>query len=138
MNKLYSQRGEALEGVTRVPGDKSISHRALIIGASAVGETKINGLLEADDVVRTIEVLRVLGVTVEKTGNEWSIHGVGVGGFSAPHDILNFGNSGTGARLLMGLLSTQDIRAIVTGDRSLRSRPMGRVIEPLSNMGAFS
>ncbi len=137
MNKLYSQRGEALEGVTRVPGDKSISHRALIIGASAVGETKINGLLEADDVVRTIEVLRVLGVTVEKTGNEWSIHGVGVGGFSAPHDILNFGNSGTGARLLMGLLSTQDIRAIVTGDRSLRSRPMGRVIEPLSNMGAF-
>ena len=92
MNKLYSQRGEALEGTTRVPGDKSISHRALIIGASAVGETIINGLLEADDVLRTAEALRVLGVKVEKNGDEWSVHGVGVGGFSAPHDILNFGN----------------------------------------------
>jgi len=137
VNKLYSQRGEALEGTTRVPGDKSISHRALIIGASAVGETIINGLLEADDVLRTAEALRVLGVKVEKNGDEWSVHGVGVGGFSTPHDILNFGNSGTGARLLMGLLATQDIRVIVTGDSSLRSRPMGRVIEPLSNMGAF-
>ncbi len=137
MSKLYSQRGEALEGTIRVPGDKSISHRALIMGATAVGETKINGLLEADDVLRTAKALRILGITAEKTGDDWSIQGVGVGGFSAPQDILDFGNSGTGARLLIGLLSTQDLKAIVTGDRSLRSRPMGRVMEPLSNMGAF-
>ena len=137
MKKLYSQRGEALQGTIRVPGDKSISHRALIIGAAAVGETRVNGLLEADDVLRTAEALRVLGVKIKKTRDDWIIHGVGVGGFSAPHDILNFGNSGTGARLFMGLLATQDIRAIVSGDSSLRSRPMGRVIEPLSNMGAI-
>lgn len=137
MNKLGSQSNGALKGKIRVPGDKSISHRALLIGASAVGETRIKGLLEADDVLHTTKALRALGVSIDRSGKDWCVNGVGVGGLTSPADVLFLGNSGTGARLLMGLLSTQDIKAYVTGDSSLRSRPMYRVIEPLSRMGAF-
>ena len=136
MSKLGSQSTLALTGRIRVPGDKSISHRALMIGASAVGETRITGLLEADDVLRTADALRAVGAGIEKTEDGWNVNGVGVGGFVSPEDVIDLGNSGTAARLLLGLMATQDIRVHVTGDASLRSRPMDRVIIPLSQMGA--
>lgn len=136
MSKLGSQATPALNGRIRVPGDKSISHRALMIGASAVGETRISGLLEAEDVLRTAAALRALGASVERSADGWSVRGVGVGGFAEPDDIVDLGNSGTAARLLLGLMATQDIRVHLTGDASLRTRPMDRVIGPLSQMGA--
>lgn len=136
MSKLGSQAAQAITGRIRVPGDKSISHRALMIGAAAVGETRISGLLEADDVLRTAAALRALGARIDRSEDGWSVQGVGVGGFSDPDDIVDLGNSGTAARLLLGLLATQDIRLQLTGDASLRSRPMDRVIGPLSQMGA--
>lgn len=136
MTSLTSERASAVKGTIRVPGDKSISHRALMVGASAVGRTRIEGLLEADDVLRTAAALNALGAGVRKEGGAWLVDGVGVGGFASPDDVLDFGNSGTGARLLMGLIATQDVTAHVTGDESLRSRPMDRVIVPLSKMGA--
>lgn len=136
VTSLQSQPAERISGVIRVPGDKSISHRALMIGASAVGTTCIDGLLEAEDVLRTAEAVRVLGATVRNEDGRWYVDGVGVGGFSVPDDILDFGNSGTGARLLLGLMATQDIVVQITGDASLRGRPMNRVIVPLSQMGA--
>jgi 3-phosphoshikimate 1-carboxyvinyltransferase len=107
-----------------------------MIGACAVGATRISGLLEADDVLRTVAGLRAFGVQVERVESGWVVHGVGVGGFIEPDDVVDLGNSGTGARLLLGLIATQGIRAQFTGDISLRSRPMKRVIEPLSQMGA--
>ena len=136
MHKLASQSGSSLTGKIRVPGDKSISHRALMFGASAVGETRITGLLEAEDVLRTSCALRSFGVSIKRAGEVWCVNGVGVGGFASPPDVVDLGNSGTAARLLMGLLSTQNVTAHLTGDASLRSRPMERVIEPLSRMGA--
>ncbi len=119
-----------------MPGDKSISHRALMLGASAVGETRIDGLLEADDILRTVSALRALGAEIRKDGETWIVHGVGVGGFARPPGVLDFGNAGTGARLAMGLLATQPLSVHVTGDASLCRRPMGRVTGPLSRMGA--
>lgn len=136
MSALKAQPASRIAGTIRVPGDKSISHRALMIGASAVGETRIEGLLEADDVLRTAAALRALGAGVRKDGDAWIVNGTGVGGFASPADILDLGNSGTAARLLLGLMATQDIAVHVTGDASLRSRPMNRVIVPLSQMGA--
>jgi 3-phosphoshikimate 1-carboxyvinyltransferase len=136
VSKLVSQPVTALTGRVTVPGDKSISHRALMIGASAVGETRITGLLEGEDVLRTAAALRALGADIRKTGDVWSVRGVGVGGFVQPDDIIDVGNAGTAARLLMGLLATQDLKVHLTGDASLRSRPMNRVIVPLSRMGA--
>lgn len=136
MSKLGSQSTQALTGRIRVPGDKSISHRALMIGASAVGETHITGLLEAQDVLRTADALRAVGARIEKTENGWTVNGVGVGGFVSPEDVIDLGNSGTAARLLLGLMATQDLKVHMTGDASLRSRPMDRVIIPLSQMGA--
>lgn len=136
VSKLVSQPAQALKGRVTVPGDKSISHRALMIGASAVGETRISGLLEGEDVLCTAAALRALGATIEKQDNAWSVTGVGVGGFSPPDEIIDVGNAGTAARLLMGLLATQDMKVHLTGDASLRSRPMNRVIVPLSQMGA--
>jgi 3-phosphoshikimate 1-carboxyvinyltransferase len=136
VSKLVSSPVKALSGHVTVPGDKSISHRALMIGASAVGETRIQGLLEGEDVLCTAAALRALGARVEKSGDIWSVRGVGVGGFSPPDDIIDVGNAGTAARLLMGLLATQDLKVHLTGDASLRSRPMNRVIVPLSQMGA--
>ena len=136
MSKLGSQSTQALTGRIRVPGDKSISHRALMIGASAVGETHITGLLEAEDVLRTADALRAVGAQIKKTEDGWTVNGVGVGGFVSPEDVIDLGNSGTAARLLLGLMATQDIKVYVTGDASLRFRPMDRVIIPLSQMGA--
>jgi 3-phosphoshikimate 1-carboxyvinyltransferase len=126
-----------LAGKIRVPGDKSISHRALILGALSVGETRISGLLEGDDVLNTAKAMRALGAEVERTGEfAWSVRGVGVGGFAPPQVPLDFGNSGTGCRLVMGAVAGCPIPAIFDGDASLRSRPMRRVLDPLELMGA--
>ena len=126
-----------LRGTIRVPGDKSISHRSLMFGALAVGETKVSGLLEGHDVLATADALRAMGATIERTGDgEWSIHGVGVGGLLQPQQALDMGNSGTSTRLLMGLIASHGITVSFTGDASLSGRPMGRVIDPLSEMGA--
>lgn len=126
-----------LKGTVSVPGDKSISHRALIFGAMAVGETRVSGLLEGEDVLRTAAAMRAMGAEVERLGEgEWRVWGVGVGGLSEPEDVLDMGNAGTGARLVMGLVASHDFTAVFTGDASLRRRPMGRVMEPLSRIGA--
>ena len=125
-----------LTGRIRVPGDKSISHRSIMLGALAVGETRITGLLEGEDVMATAAAMRQLGAEVEKVGAEWRVHGAGVGSLLQPIGALDMGNSGTSTRLLMGLLASHPITATFTGDASLSKRPMGRVIEPLSQMGA--
>lgn len=120
-----------------MPGDKSISHRALILGALAVGQTRISGLLEGEDVLNTAKSMRALGAKVERTGDfAWTVHGVGVAGFAQPENPLDFGNSGTGCRLVMGAVAGCPITAVFDGDASLRSRPMRRVLDPLELMGA--
>lgn len=125
-----------LKGEARVPGDKSISHRSLIFGAMAVGETRIIGLLEGDDVLDTANAMRAFGATVTDHGNgEWSVQGVGVGGFAEPEEVINCGNSGTGVRLIMGAMATTPVTVTFTGDASLNSRPMGRVTDPLALFG---
>jgi 3-phosphoshikimate 1-carboxyvinyltransferase len=121
----------------RVPGDKSISHRALIFGALTVGETRISGLLEGEDVLNTGEAMRALGAMVERTGEgTWRVHGVGVGGFRQPRGVLDFGNSGTGCRLVMGAVAGCPITATFDGDASLRKRPMQRILDPVTQIGA--
>ncbi|HEX7922268.1 MAG TPA: 3-phosphoshikimate 1-carboxyvinyltransferase [Bradyrhizobium sp.] len=126
-----------LAGKVRVPGDKSISHRALILGALSVGETRISGLLEGEDVLNTAKSMRALGAKVERTAPfTWSVAGVGVGGFAQPATPLDFGNSGTGCRLVMGAVAGCPIAAIFDGDASLRTRPMRRILDPLELMGA--
>lgn len=126
-----------LNGVIAVPGDKSISHRALMFGALAIGETRITGLLTGEDVLRTAAAMRALGaeVTHDPDGT-WRVSGRGIGGLTEPADILDMGNSGTAARLLCGILSTHPLFAVMTGDASLRRRPMRRVIDPLTATGA--
>ncbi len=137
LTPLTARRGGPLQGRVRVPGDKSISHRALIMGALAVGETRIAGLLEGEDVLNTGKAMRALGARVERQGEGvWTIDGVGVGGFAQPQSVLDFGNSGTGCRLVMGAVATCPISANFDGDASLRKRPMRRVLEPLVRMGA--
>ncbi|MDB5505081.1 MAG: 3-phosphoshikimate 1-carboxyvinyltransferase [Tardiphaga sp.] len=134
---LTARKSAALNGRARVPGDKSISHRALILGALAVGETRIAGLLEGEDVLNTAKAMQALGAQVERTGDfAWSVRGVGVSGFAAPKHALDFGNSGTGCRLVMGAVAGCPISAIFDGDASLRSRPMRRIVDPLELMGA--
>lgn len=134
---LAARKSGALAGTARVPGDKSISHRALILGAMAVGETRITGLLESEDVLNTAKAMRALGARVERTGDcAWSVHGVGVAGFAQPEAPLDFGNSGTGCRLAMGAVAGSPITATFDGDASLRSRPMRRIVDPLEQMGA--
>lgn len=126
-----------LAGDVTVPGDKSISHRSLMLGALAVGETRVSGLLEGEDVLATAAAMRAMGADIQTTGTgEWRIHGVGVGGLLQPQTALDMGNSGTSTRLLMGLIASHPINATFVGDASLSSRPMGRVITPLSQMGA--
>jgi len=126
-----------LKGRIRVPGDKSISHRSIMLGALAVGETRITGLLEGEDVLATAAALRAMGADVKRLGEgEWRVHGVGVGALLQPGQALDMGNSGTSTRLLMGLVASHPITATFIGDASLSGRPMGRVIEPLSQMGA--
>jgi 3-phosphoshikimate 1-carboxyvinyltransferase len=125
-----------LKGTVTVPGDKSISHRALMFGALAVGETVIDGLLEGEDVLATAAALTAMGADIAKQGDRWRVHGVGVGSLLQPQAALDMGNSGTSSRLLMGLVASHPITATFIGDASLSRRPMGRVIEPLSLMGA--
>lgn len=126
-----------LKGRIRVPGDKSISHRSIMLGALAVGETRVTGLLEGEDVLSTAAAMRAMGAHVERTGEgAWTINGVGVGALLQPTGPLDMGNSGTSTRLLMGLVSSHPITASFVGDASLSKRPMGRVITPLSQMGA--
>jgi len=136
---LTARRSGPLKGRVRVPGDKSISHRALILGALAVGETRISGLLEGEDVLNTGKVVRALGAAVERTGlGAWRLHGVGVAGFAEPAAPLDFGNSGTGCRLMLGAVAGCPITASFDGDASLRKRPMRRVLEPLERIGAHT
>ncbi|PAX08272.1 3-phosphoshikimate 1-carboxyvinyltransferase [Sphingomonas lenta] len=126
-----------LTGVVTVPGDKSISHRALMLSALAVGESRVTGLLEGEDVLATAAAMRAMGATIERSADGvWTVHGVGVGGLLQPAQALDMGNSGTSTRLLMGLVASHPITATFTGDASLSRRPMARVIEPLSRMGA--
>ena len=134
-----ANKSGSLSGVAKVPGDKSISHRALILGALTVGETKVVDLLESSDVLDTAAAMRAFGADIKKNSDKtWSIFGVGVGGFSEPNEIIDCGNSGTGIRLIMGAMSTSAITATFTGDKSLVERPMGRVLEPLQLFGAES
>jgi 3-phosphoshikimate 1-carboxyvinyltransferase len=134
---MTSAKCGPLRGTAAVPGDKSISHRALIFGAMAVGETKITGLLEGQDVLDTATAMRAFGAeVVNHAPGTWSVYGVGVGGFREPDAVIECGNSGTGVRLIMGAMATTAMTATFTGDASLRKRPMGRVTEPLSLFGA--
>ncbi len=135
-SRLIAEASPALTGRLNVPGDKSISHRSLIFGALAVGETRISGLLEGEDVLATAEAMRQLGADVSRKGADWSVYGVGVGGLREPARALDFGNSGTGARLVMGLVAGHPITATFVGDASLSRRPMGRITTPLAQMGA--
>jgi 3-phosphoshikimate 1-carboxyvinyltransferase len=136
MTPMTARRGGPLRGRARVPGDKSISHRALILGSLAVGTTHITGLLEGEDVLNTASAMRALGARVERTADGgWQIDGVGIAGYGEPRAALDFGNSGTGCRLVMGALAGCPITATFDGDASLRRRPMRRVLDPLALMG---
>ncbi|MDD9723785.1 3-phosphoshikimate 1-carboxyvinyltransferase [Sulfitobacter sp. PR48] len=133
---MTSQACGPLTGTAEVPGDKSISHRSLILGAMAVGETTITGLLEGQDVLDTARAMRAFGAEVTQLGGgKWSVHGVGVGGFAEPGNVIDCGNSGTGVRLIMGAMATSPIVATFTGDASLNGRPMARVTDPLALFG---
>ena len=133
----FQAPARGLGGSVAVPGDKSISHRALMFSALAVGQSRIEGLLEGEDVLATAGALRAMGARIERTADGlWIVDGVGVGGLLQPEVALDMGNSGTSTRLLMGLLASHDLTATFVGDASLSKRPMGRVIEPLSRMGA--
>lgn len=134
---MTARKGAALKGTAVIPGDKSVSHRSLILGALAVGETKISGLLEGQDVLDTGKAMAAFGADVQRLGaGAWSVHGVGVGGFAEPEDVIDCGNAGTGVRLIMGAMATTPITATFTGDASLRSRPMGRITDPMALFGA--
>jgi 3-phosphoshikimate 1-carboxyvinyltransferase len=126
---------KGLSGVARVPGDKSISHRSFMFGGLASGETRITGLLEGEDVMRTGAAMKAMGAHIEKNGAEWVIRGTGNGALLQPEGPLDFGNAGTGSRLTMGLVGTYDMETTFIGDASLSGRPMGRVLEPLRQMG---
>ena len=128
-------KSKKLSGLISIPGDKSISHRAIIFGSLCVGKTTVMGLLESEDVQRTIEAVRQLGAKVDKKDGKWEVYGFGVGGFTSPENVIDCGNSGTTCRLIMGAISTTPISAIFVGDKSLSQRPMDRVIEPLSRIG---
>ncbi len=133
---ILSSKSFGIKGSLNVPSDKSISHRALILGSLAVGKTYIKGLLESEDIFKTLEALKALGVDIYKEKKYWIVHGVGIGGFCEPDNVIDCGNSGTTVRLLMGIISTCPIKATLTGDGSLRKRPMDRIVKPLSQFGA--
>ena len=134
---MSSKRVTNLRGQAIVPGHKSISHRSLILGALSVGQTKIHGLLEGQDVIDTAKAMSSFGALIEKHENGyWTVDGFGVGGFAEPEKVIDCGNSGTGVRLIMGAMSTTDITATFTGDASLNRRPMARITEPLNLFGA--
>ncbi len=130
-----SHRAPSLNGTVRVPGDKSISHRSLMLGALSTGVTRVTGLLEAEDVLNTAKVMAALGAKVQRTDAGWEVRGRGVGGLLEPMGDLDFGNGGTGSRLAMGIVGGHGMRARFTGDHSLCKRPMGRILDPLSQMG---
>ncbi len=133
---LSSFKTDALSGRIRVPGDKSISHRALIFGALALGRTTIDGLLQSSDVIATADAVRALGAKIEQLGEgRWQVTGCGTGGLIQPNAALDFGNSGTGTRLMMGVIAGHNIEVLIEGDHSLSKRPMGRVLTPLQQMG---
>lgn len=137
MTTLVSHPGRGLQGEVHLPGDKSISHRALLLGAVATGETAIDGLLEGEDVLATAAAAAALGAAVRREGEgRWRVGGLGTGGLAEPDRVLDMGNSGTGARLLLGLLASHPFASVLTGDESLCRRPMGRVTAPLELMGA--
>ncbi len=139
MSQLKASPCRALSGEVRVSGDKSISHRALIISALCLGKTEISGLLESEDVLATLGILRKLGVPIERAGTKaeplWHVFGAGAGALSEPQEVLDCGNSGTSARLLCGLLAAAPFPCILDGDQSLRARPMDRVLAPLASAG---
>lgn len=136
VRKLISAKARGLSGDVPVPGDKSVSHRALMLGALAVGETAVSGLLEAEDVLCTAAAVAALGAGATRgEDGVWRIQGVGIGGLAEPDRVLDMGNSGTGARLLMGILATHPFTSFLTGDRSLCGRPMRRVMDPLEGFG---
>lgn len=132
---LTARRSSAISGRVKVPGDKSISHRALILAGLAIGRTRIEGLLEADDVLATARAMQALGVPVSQEGSAFEVLGQGVGGLAAPESALDFGNSGTASRLMLGVLAGYPMRVSLTGDASLCRRPMSRVLKPLAQMG---
>ncbi|MEM7243300.1 MAG: 3-phosphoshikimate 1-carboxyvinyltransferase [Pseudomonadota bacterium] len=136
---MISRKSTALTGIAEIPGDKSVSHRSLILGALSIGTTKISGLLEGEDVIATANAMAAFGAGVRNLGGgNWEVDGVGVGGFSEPEDVIDCGNAGTGVRLIMGAMATCPITATFTGDASLRSRPMARITDPLALFGAQS
>lgn len=139
MSKMDSNKSGPLKGDITVPGDKSVSHRALMLGGLAIGETTIDGLLEGEDVLATAEAMRQMGAQVsqpDQAGGQWRVIGRGVGGLSEPADVLDMGNSGTAARLLMGVCAAHPFKTFFTGDHSLNKRPMARITKPLALMGA--
>ncbi len=136
MNSISSNKSSHLKGNLNVPGDKSISHRSLIIGSLVNGRIEINNLLESEDVIATANALKILGVQINKLNNKWEVFGGGIGNFYGSGYVLNMGNSGTGARLLMGLVAGSDIEATFVGDASLSKRPMKRITIPLNKSGA--
>lgn len=137
--EMMAEPHGALKGRARVPGDKSISHRALMLAALAVGESRIEGLLEGEDVLATARALRALGVAlVRDAPGVWRVHGVGTGRLAEPEEVLDLGNAGTAARLLLGILAGHGFTSFLSGDASLRRRPMGRVVRPLREMGLRS
>ena len=136
MKHIISKKSFRLAGYAKVPGDKSISHRALIISSMCIGQSKIKGLLESEDVFATMNALKTLGVRIEKSNECWFVNGVGIFGFKEPTEYLDLGNSGTGARLILGAIMGSSILANLKGDASLSKRPMGRILTPLKMMGA--
>ena len=136
MKHIISKKSFRLAGYAKVPGDKSISHRALIISSMCIGQSKIKGLLESEDVFATMNALKKLGVKIEKSNECWFVNGVGIFGFKEPTEYLDLGNSGTGARLILGAIMGSSILANLKGDASLSKRPMGRILTPLKMMGA--
>src|SRR5262245_60921137 len=133
---LRAVRTGPLKGTVRPPGDKSISHRALMLGALAVGDTTIEGLLEGGDVIATADTMRAFGASITRTDvGAWRVKGVGVGGLLEPEAVIDYGNAGTGVRLAMGLAGSHSFATTFTGDASLVKRPMGRILEPLRRMG---
>ncbi len=130
-----ARRSAGLSGTIRIPGDKSISHRSLMFGGLAAGETRITGLLEGEDVLNTGKAMQALGATIRKIDDEWIVGGTGNGGLLAPEAPLDFGNAGTGCRLTMGLVGSYDFKTTFIGDASLSKRPMGRILDPLRLMG---
>ena len=136
MKHIISKKSFRLAGYAKVPGDKSISHRALIISSMCIGKSKIKGLLESEDVFATMNALKTLGVKIEKSNECWFVNGVGIFGFKEPTEYLDLGNSGTGVRLILGAIMGSSILANLKGDASLSKRPMGRILTPLKMMGA--